>query len=176
MTVSDVDESAYSAPTAAALAEQLARAKATAVAARYPSPALVIGCDSVLDFAGEILGKPADAADAVRRWQAMRGRTGSLVTGHCLIDTAANRDESAVATTTVRFADLSDAEIHAYVATGEPSRVAGAFTLDGLGGPFVESIDGDWSNVVGLSLPTFRRLLAALGVAIPDLWHTAAPA
>lgn len=106
----------------------------------------------------------------------MRGRSGTLVTGHCVVDTATGRQQAAAASTTVRFADLTDDEIDAYVATGEPTRVAGGFTLDGLGGPFVEAIDGDWSNVVGLSLPTFRHLLAAHGYTVPDLWRSPTPA
>ncbi len=130
---------------------------------------LVLGCDSVLAFDGQILGKPADPAEAVRRWSAMRGRSGVLYTGHCLIDPAGARAE-AVAATTVQFANLDDAEIAAYVATGEPLAVAGAFTIDGLGGPFVERIDGDHGTVVGLSLPLLRALLADLGVRITDLW------
>ena len=110
-------------------------------------------------------GKPVDAAEAIARWQRMRGRSGVLHTGHWVID---DRDEGgtgatlgAVASTTVHFATLSDAEIEAYVATGEPLRVAGAFTLDGLGGPYVERIEGDPHNVVGISLPLLREMLAS---------------
>ncbi|WP_053659370.1 nucleoside triphosphate pyrophosphatase [Micromonospora sp. NRRL B-16802] len=136
---------------------------------------LVIGCDSVLAFDGEILGKPADPADATRRWQRMRGRSGVLHSGHCLIDMAAGRRAEAVASTTVHFADISDDEIAAYVASGEPLAVAGAFTIDGLGGPFVERIEGDPGTVVGLSMPLLRRLLAELGLQITDLWTKVAP-
>ncbi|MGC5377201.1 Maf family protein [Micromonospora sp. DT68] len=136
---------------------------------------LVIGCDSVLAFDGEILGKPADPADATRRWQRMRGRSGVLHSGHCLIDVAAGRRAEAVASTTVHFADISDDEIAAYVASGEPLAVAGAFTIDGLGGPFVERIEGDPGTVVGLSMPLLRRLLAELGLQITDLWTKVAP-
>lgn len=175
--VSDVDESGYSADTAVELAGVLARAKAENVArGLHGTQSLVIGCDSVLAFGEEILGKPATEAEAVERWQLMRGKSGTLVSGHCLVDTATGRAEAAVAETTVRFGELSDAEIHAYVATGEPVQVAGAFTIDGIGGPFVESLDGDWSNVVGLSLPTFRRLLAAHGLSVSDLWRTTSTA
>jgi septum formation protein len=137
--------------------------------------ALVIGCDSVLELDGRPLGKPADAEDAVARWKAMRGRTGVLETGHCLIDTADGRRLSATASTTVRFGEPSDAEIAAYVASGEPLEVAGAFTLDGLSGPFIDSIDGDPANVLGLSLPLLRRMLGELGLSITDLWAVPAP-
>jgi septum formation protein len=137
---------------------------------------LVLGCDSVLDLDGEALGKPSDAADAVARWQRMRGRSGQLRTGHWLIDL---RDADsggslgsigATSTTTVHFADVSDDEIHAYVATGEPLLVAGAFTVDGLGGAFVTGIEGDYHGVVGLSLPLLREMLADLGVPWTSLW------
>lgn len=161
----------------------LARAKAEDVAGQAPA-GLVLGCDSVLEFDGEVHGKPGDAPDAIARWQRMRGRSGTLHTGHWLIDTrpvAADdpgEDEptdgtgatlGATASTVVRFADLSDAEIEAYVATGEPLQVAGAFAIDGLGGAFVTGIDGDHHNVVGLSLPLLRDLLGEVGVGWFDL-------
>lgn len=179
--VSGVDEDAYDAADPAGLALVLAQAKARAVARRVGPGALVIGCDSVLDLDGEALGKPADAEDAIGRWKAMRGREGMLVTGHCLIDTRSTpgddadsgadwREVAHIAATLVRFDDLSDVEIEAYVATGEPLHVAGAFTLDGLGGSFVESIAGDPSNVIGLSLPLLRRMLAEIGIAAHELW------
>jgi septum formation protein len=153
----------------------LARAKCEAVAAELTSSALVLGCDSVLELDGEAFGKPQDAAEATERWRRMRGRAGTLHTGHWLRDerTAADHGTKATlgatASTTVHFARLSDEEIDAYVATGEPLRVAGAFTLDGLGGAFVESIDGDHHNVVGLSLPLLRELLAEVGVGWFDV-------
>lgn len=177
--VSGVDESTVDASRAETLCLQLAQRKAQAVADRLRreraqetvTPGrLVLGCDSVLAFGGEVLGKPTDAADANLRWQRMRGRVGVLHTGHCLIDLAGDRQVAAVASTTVYFAQISDAEIAAYVATGEPLNVAGAFTIDGLGGPFVERIDGDPGTVVGLSLPLLRQLLADLGCQITDLW------
>ncbi|QMU75269.1 septum formation inhibitor Maf [Streptacidiphilus sp. PB12-B1b] len=173
--VSGVDESALTAPTPAELALRLAEAKAAAVAATLDGPqgpeaALVIGCDSVLELDGQALGKPADEAEALRRWQAMRGRSGVLQTGHCVIDTRSGRRVSATASTTVRFGTPSDAEVAAYIATGEPLHVAGAFTLDGRSAPFVDGIDGDPGNVIGLSLPLLRSLLAELGVGITDLW------
>ncbi len=134
----------------------------------------MIGCDSVLDLDGVALGKPDDAVDAVNRWRAMRGRTGILRTGHTVVELGSTREHdrvaSAVASTLVVFADLDDATIEAYVGTGEPLHVAGAFTLDGIGGAFVERIDGDPANVVGLSLPLVRRLLADLDIAWTDLW------
>lgn len=170
--VSGVDESRLDGLPPEELALQLAELKCAAVADRdgVPEGALVLGCDSVLDLAGEALGKPADADDAVRRWRAMRGRSGVLHTGHCLRDTATGHVAAAVGSTTVHFADVTDDEIAAYVATGEPLHVAGAFTVDGLGGAFVTGIEGDHHNVVGLSLPLLRDLVAELGHAWPDLW------
>ncbi|MFE9251442.1 Maf family protein [Streptomyces sp. NPDC007088] len=169
--VSGVDEDALSAPTPGELALLLAEAKAEAVAARPEAAgALVVGCDSVLDLGGAALGKPADAAEARARWQDMRGRSGALRTGHCVIDTASGARASVTRSTTVRFGEPSDAEIAAYVASGEPLYVAGAFTLDGRSAPFVESIEGDHGNVIGLSLPTLRRLLAEVGTGITELW------
>ncbi|MGW1462908.1 nucleoside triphosphate pyrophosphatase [Streptomyces sp. NPDC001493] len=169
--VSGVDEDALSAPTPGELALVLARAKADAVAALPETAgALVVGCDSVLDLDGEALGKPADAEEATARWRAMRGRAGVLRTGHSVIDRASGRTASATASTVVRFGEPTDAEIAAYVATGEPLYVAGAFTLDGLSGPFIDSIEGDHSNVIGLSLPLLRRLLGELGVSVTELW------
>lgn len=190
--VSGVDEDTVVETSPQALCAALARMKATAVAQRVRDDAsnrssdpdtLVLGCDSVLAFDGEILGKPADAAEAVKRWTRMRGRSGVLHTGHCLIrmapggaagaggPAAPDRVAEAVASTTVRFADVSDAEIDAYVATGEPLHVAGAFTIDGIGGAFVDSIDGDAGTVIGLSLPLLRRLLGTLDVRIYGLWR-----
>jgi septum formation protein len=165
--VSGVDESQLDGLAPRELALGLARLKAEAVAPQAPG-AVVIGCDSVLDFEGEPLGKPIDAADAIARWQRMRGRSGVLVTGHAVV----RGDElvTAAAETTVHFADLSDEEIAAYVATGEPLHVAGAFTVDSLGGPFVTAIEGDYHNVVGISLPLLRDLLAQLGIRWTDLW------
>jgi septum formation protein len=170
VVVSGVDESGVAAGRPADVALELARRKARAAAGRLHEPALVVGCDSVLELDGEALGKPGSAADAAARWRAMRGRCGVLHTGHCLVDTATGRMEEATASTTVHFAEPSDAEVDAYVATGEPLSVAGAFTIDGLGGAFVRRIDGDPHNVVGISLPLLREMAAALGVDWPDLW------
>ncbi len=177
--ISGVDESIVEATSPTVLCATLARMKAEGVANRlrqHPAGtgpgggALVLGCDSVLAFDGEILGKPADAAEAIKRWQRMRDRAGVLHTGHCLVDVDSGTVAEAVASTTVRFADVTDAEIEAYVGTGEPLHVAGAFTIDGLGGWFVEAIDGDPGTVVGLSLPLLRHLLRELGVSVIDLW------
>ncbi|MFJ3087569.1 Maf family nucleotide pyrophosphatase [Streptomyces sp. NPDC086838] len=169
--VSGVDEDALTAPTPAELALVLAQAKAAVVAALPEAAgALVIGCDSVLELDGEALGKPADAEEATARWKSMRGRAGILQTGHSLTDTTTGRTVSRTASTTVRFGEPSDAEIAAYVASGEPLHVAGAFTLDGRSAPFVDSIEGDPGNVIGLSLPLLRRLLGELGISVTDLW------
>lgn len=170
--VSGVDEDKVSAPTPAELALALAEAKASVVAARPDAKgALVIGCDSVLELDGRALGKPADAEEATARWKDMRGRAGVLQTGHCVRDTVSGRYASATASTVVRFGEPSDAEIAAYVASGEPLHVAGAFTLDGRSAPFIDGIEGDHGNVIGLSLPLLRRLLAELGVSITELWE-----
>jgi septum formation protein len=167
--VSGVNETAFTASSTAELVEQLATAKASAVAQSLTS-GIVIGCDSMLDLDGRALGKPASPAQARSRWHEMAGRTGTLCTGHCVIDTATGRQVSAVAETIVRFGTPSDAEIDAYVATGEPLHVAGAFTLDGRGGWFVAGIDGDHGNVLGISLPLVRALLATLGIDVTTLW------
>ncbi|HET8661425.1 MAG TPA: Maf family protein [Micromonosporaceae bacterium] len=175
--VSGVDESIVDSTHAETLCLTLARIKARAVAERLrhhtqeAARPLVLGCDSVLAFGGEILGKPADPAEAAARWRRMRGRAGVLHTGHSLVAVDTGETAEAVASTTVHFADVTDAEIEAYVATGEPLRVAGAFTIDGLGGPFVERIDGDPGTVTGLSLPLLRRLLDQLGVGVTALWR-----
>ena len=167
--VSGVDEDVYSAPTTGELTQVLASAKASAVASRL-SDGLVIGCDSMLDLDGRAYGKPASAEEAEARWHQMSGKTGTLFTGHCVIDVASGRCEAAVAATTVRFGTPTDAEISAYVATGEPLNMAGAFTIEGLGGWFIDSIDGDHNNVIGISVPLLRGLFRDLGVTIPELW------
>lgn len=134
---------------------------------------VVVGCDSMLELDGEVHGKPADADEARARWRAMRGRSGELHTGHWVVDLRDPADGGTGATlgatssTTVHFADLSDAEIDAYVATGEPLQVAGAFTVDGLGGPYVERVEGDHHGVVGISLPLLRELLGEIDLP----WH-----
>jgi len=179
--VADVDEDALLAAIPAASpadkVTQLAAAKATTVARRigdeHPD-AVLIGCDSMLHVGGELVGKPGDADTARRRWKAMAGGTAELVTGHAVLRMEAgeiDRVAEGHAITTVRFAEPSEAELEAYLATGEPLVVAGAFTLDGLGGWFVEGIDGDPSNVIGISLPLVRRLLSAVGIRVTDLWN-----
>lgn len=167
--VSGVDEDVVTSTDPANLAAALAQLKCRAVAEQVDRDALVIGCDSVLALAGEIYGKPHDAADATARWRRMRGRSGVLHTGHCV----RRGDDELVetASTVVHFADVTDAEIEAYVATGEPLHVAGAFTIDGLGGAFVKGVEGDHHNVVGLSLPLLRVLVTDLGIAWTDLWE-----
>ena len=174
--VSGVDESQADGLPPFEMALQLAELKCAAVADRntVPDAALVLGCDSVLELDGRPLGKPADAADAVRRWQSMRGRSGVLYTGHCLRDTATGQVAAATASTAVFFADVTDEEIEAYVGTGEPLHVAGAFTVDGLGGAFVTGIDGDHHNVVDVSLPLLRDLVIELGHSWTDLWGAGA--
>ena len=166
--VSGVDESQVRSTDPAALAGELARLKARAVAPKVPD-AVVVGCDSVLGLDGAVHGKPADPAEAVARWRAMRGRSGVLHTGHCVI-APGGREVLRSAATTVHFADLTDHEIEAYVATGEPLQVAGAFTVDGLGGAFVRGIEGDHHNVVGISLPLLREMFAEVDVAWVSLW------
>jgi septum formation protein len=174
VVVSGVDESAVLDDDPAALAKRLAVLKARAVAARVEGAALVVGCDSVLEFDGAVHGKPLTAEQATRRWRHMRGGSGVLHTGHCVIDTATGREVAREAATVVHFADVTDEEIAAYVATGEPLHVAGAFTLDGLGGAFVTGIEGDPHSVVGISLPLLRTMLAELGFAWTDLWRSQA--
>jgi septum formation protein len=203
----DVDEPAV---LAAALARDpalppaaqvtvLAQAKAEAAAPGARPDAFVLGCDSMLQLDGEVLGKPRDAADAARRIRQQSGRSAVLHTGHWLLAPVGlaaaapprhgagalpaaspglsdpgrdgRRGVGAASSTVVRFGELTDAEINAYVATGEPLAVAGAFTIDGFGGPFVEGVDGDHHGVVGLSLPTLRKLLAAFGVTVCELWR-----
>lgn len=161
--------------TTADTAAALARAKAAAVPADDGAGALVLACDSLLDVDGRAYGKPGNEEAATDLWQALRGRSGVLHTGHCLVDRrpgTAGEQRTAVGSTTVHFADVTDEEIAAYVATGEPLRVAGGFTLDGLGGAFVAGVEGDHHNVIGLSLPLLRRLLAELGVAWHTLWSS----
>jgi septum formation protein len=164
--------------TAAQMVQFLAKAKAEAVIDRIEAQgALIIGCDSSLEFDGEALGKPHEPQVAIDRWRAMRGRAGTLHSGHWVIDNrnpepgktapAAGRTSSTI----VHFADTSDAEIETYVATREPLKVAGAFTIDGLGGAFIRSIEGDSHTVVGLSLSTLRDLSIQLGVPYQSLWR-----
>ena len=169
VVVSDVDESVVEATEPRAVVQELASRKARVVADGLDD-ALVVGCDSMLLLDGAVLGKPADAAEATARWHAMRGRTGTLLTGHTVVDAATGRSASGVGATDVRVGAPTDAEVAAYVATGEPLHVAGAFTLDGRSAPFVDGIDGDPGTVIGLSLPLLRVLLGELDVRLTDLW------
>jgi septum formation protein len=174
--VSGVDESGMTG-TPGEICLELARRKCRAIVAALlsgdhdPDDILVLGCDSVLELDGVAYGKPTDAAGAVELWRMMAGRAGILRTGHCITDLATGRESSAVASTTVRFGTPSEAEVAAYVASGEPLAVAGAFTIDGRGSLFVDGIDGDHSNVIGLSLPLFRHLLARLDIQAVSLWN-----
>jgi len=172
--VSGVDEDAITEPNPLLLVQRLARAKALAVwesqqQAQLQPPSdptdspltAVLGCDSVLAFEGEVFGKPADAEEAIARWQRMAGGWGELHTGHCLLSLVGEPEQLTTVTTRVQFAPLSAAEIAAYVATGEPLQCAGGFALEGRGGTVVERIEGCYSNVIGLSLPLLRRWLAS---------------
>ena len=173
VVVSQVDESSVRAARVGELVALLAAAKARSVA-EQETDALVVGADSLLEFRGEPMGKPADAHEARDRWQRMSGRSGVLHTGQALFDVqdgqVVSRDV-AVVSTVVHFASPTPQELEAYLATGEPLAVAGAFTLDGLGAPFVRRVDGDPAAVVGLSLATLRSQLAKRGLAITDLWR-----
>jgi septum formation protein len=170
VVVSGVDETAEPGLDTAALVTMLAERKAAAVAARRPG-ALVLGCDSMLDLGGVAYGKPASARAAADLWRRLSGRQGTLYTGHCLIDAARRRRARGVAGTVVRFGTPSEAEVAAYVVSGEPMTLAGGFSIDGRAAPFVAGIDGDPGNVIGLSMPLLRQMLADLGVAITDLWR-----
>ncbi|GAA1805576.1 Maf family protein [Actinomadura chokoriensis] len=173
VVVSGVDEDAVTADSVASLVVELARAKATAVAATVDR-ALVVGCDSLLELGGRPFGKPRSAEEAAAWWRARRGRTGTLHTGHCVVDAATGAAVTATASTDVRFGSPTDDEIAAYIGTGEPLQVAGAFTLEGLGAWFVEGIDGDAGNVMGLSLPVLHRLLGSVGVPLTEVWPASA--
>jgi septum formation protein len=180
--VSGVDEDAVAAaltdPRPAELVTALAEAKAHAVVAALAGElpdAVVIGCDSMLSINGTMVGKPGTPEVARARWQEMAGKTGELLTGHVVLrlaNGAVDRKARGAETTTVRFGTPSERELEAYIKTGEPLAVAGGFTLDGMGGWFVDGIDGDHSSVIGISLPLTRRLLAEVGVSVIDLWPT----
>ena len=170
VVVSGFDEDSLSIDDPRELVEQLAVRKAEVVATGQ-SDALVIGCDSMLLFDGEVLGKAASPDEVIARWRRLRGREGVLLTGHCVIDTATGGQVSAVGETTVRFGTPDDEEITAYAGTDEALSVAGPFTIDGRAAAFIEGIDGDAGNVIGISLPLLRELLAKLGVRVTDLWR-----
>ena len=163
--VSGVDEedSAYSQLSPRELVVALAIVKAHTVKEKINYPALIIGCDSTFEFEGESLGKPGTAENAIARAKRLSGKSGVLHTGHCFIDTDKGMEISDVVSTRVHFAYMSHEEIEGYVATGEPLNVAGGFTLDGMSAPFIAGIEGDVSNVIGLSLPLLRNAINSLG-------------
>ncbi|MGK7926235.1 MAG: nucleoside triphosphate pyrophosphatase [Spirulina sp.] len=166
---SNFDESSVQSDDPEALTNTLALCKAEIVAQQYPH-ALILGCDSLLSVAGEIHGKPASPAEAIARWQLMRGKIGMLYTGHALLDGRTGKQIVKCGITKVYFAEISDRIIEAYVATGEPMNCAGCFAIDGQGGLFVEKLEGCHSNVIGLSLPLLHQMLNELGYSIVDFW------
>lgn len=168
VVISGDDESTGQELDTAALVQHLADRKAAAVAARRPD-ALILGCDTMLDLDGVAYGKPANAQEVTQMWKTLSGREASLLTGHCLID-ADGRRACGVARTAIRFGTPTEAEIAAYATCDEALTMAGGFSIDGRAAPFVDGIDGDPNNVIGLCLPLFRTLLADLGYAITDLW------
>jgi septum formation protein len=169
VVVSGVSEEVGDIETARAVVV-LSERKGEAVAGACPD-CLVLSCDSLLDLSGTALGKPATGAEATEMWRRLSGSHGTLHTGHCLIDTQTNRRVSRLASTVVRFGTPTEVEIGAYVASGEPLTLAGAFSIDGLAAPFIDGIDGDPSNVLGVSLPLLRRMLGEVGVLVTDLWR-----
>lgn len=173
VVVSGVDEDGVTDDRPDLLARSLAVAKGTAVLERLEGDVILVACDSVLEFEGRPYGKPATADEAVAHWRRIRGGQGVLHTGHFVV-VRSGADEVAqarIASTVVRFADLTNEEIDAYVATGEPLVVAGGFTLDGYGGAFVTGVEGDPHNVIGISLPLLRQMLLDLGVGWQSLWR-----
>ena len=168
--VSDFDESQIQLSDPESLVQTLAQRKAETVAGQFES-ALILGCDSVLLVNGEIYGKPDSPTEAITRWQKMRGNVGDLYTGHALIDQSQSRTLVRCQVTRVYFAQISDRQIEAYVATGEPLKCAGCFALEGRGGLFVERLEGCHTNVIGLSLPLLRQMLNQLGYDVTDFWQ-----
>ena len=168
IVISGIDEE-LDEPDTRALVVELAERKAKAVARRV-GDSIIVGCDSMFEIDGIRRGKPRSTDEALDWAVSARGREGQLHTGHCVIDGRTRQRACGVATTVVRFGHATDAELEAYVATGEPLSVAGGFTLDGRSSPFIEGVDGDPGNVIGLSLPLLRTLLAELDVRITDLW------
>lgn len=168
-----VDESSITESQPARLALRLAEAKGGAVAKQVIGDSIVVACDSVLEFEGKARGKPRTPEAALEQWRRIRGRQGVLHTGHFVLVRSGGQTRSALrtASTVVKFADVTDEEITAYVASEEPLWVAGGFTIDGLGSAFVTGIEGDPHNVVGISLPLLRQILMDLGVDWPSLWR-----
>ena len=185
---SDFDESQIQLSNAAELVQVLAQRKAETVAKslianpnllprkkeefEQPKAAVVLGCDSVLAVGEEIYGKPKDATEAIARWQKMRGGAGQLYTGHALIHTSQDKTIVRCQMTQVYFAEVSDRQIAAYVATQEPLQCAGCFAIDGKGGLFIDRIEGCHTNVIGLSLPLLRVMLGELGYDVTDFWQS----
>jgi septum formation protein len=169
--VSNVDEETdfFNAMTPADMVITLAITKAHTIREQIDFPAIIIGCDSTFEFDSQSLGKPATAEIAIERASRVRGNTGLLHTGHCIIDTTKDKEISSIVTTKVTFDDMTDAEIVDYVATGEPLHVAGGFTLDGFSSPFIPSIEGDYTNVVGISMPFVRKAFEQLGYSWPEV-------
>lgn len=186
VVVSDVDEDALIASLDAdtppeAVVAKLANAKAVAVAAQLSpdvaADCIVLGCDSMLLHNDALRGKPGSAEAARRQWVSMAGTTGYLLTGHALLritQGVITHTDGETANTTVHFGTPTDDELTAYIGSGEPIYVAGAFTLDGLGGWFIDGIEGDPSNVIGISLPLIQRMVASSGISITDLWRASA--
>ncbi|MCL1465170.1 Maf family protein [Argonema galeatum] len=168
---SDFDESQVDLSDPVELVQTLAQRKAETVASQF-ADALLLGCDSVLSLAGEIHGKPADASEAIARWQMMRGGVGDLYTGHALIDQKQGKTLVRCQVTRVYFANASDRQIEAYVASGEPLNCAGCFALEGKGSLFIEKIEGCHSNVIGLSMPLLREMLGELEYDVTNFWQS----
>ena len=173
--VSGVDEEdpSYQTLSPRELVIALAIVKAHTIREKIDFPAIIVGCDSTFEFEGVSLGKPETPDRAIERAKMLRGKSGILHTGHCIIDTKQEREISDLASTRVFFGDMSDREIESYVATGEPLNVAGGFTLDGLSAPFITRIEGESSNVIGLSLPLLKKALSSLGYEWFDFVETA---
>lgn len=169
--VSHVDEESefFNALSPTDMVIALAITKAHTIREQIDFPAIIIGCDSTFEFDGQSLGKPETPEIAFERAKRVQGNSGLLHTGHCLIDTTKDREISSIVTTKVSFDSMSDAEISDYVASGEPLHVAGGFTLDGFSSPFIPSIEGDYTNVVGISMPFIRRAFAQLGYSWPEV-------
>lgn len=177
MFVPAVDEASVAASTTKQLVTDLARLKGeTALASLPEEDAVVVACDTLLEFNNQPIGKPGDVETAAATWRRLRGNRGVLWTGHhvSVIQNGTIRTDERSVGTVVWFAQLTDTEVDAYVATGEPVHVAGGFTIDGYGAAFVERIEGDPHNVVGISVPTLRVMLAELGVGWPSLWAASA--
>lgn len=169
--VSNVDEETefFNSMTPADMVVALALTKAHTVREKINYPAIIIGCDSTFEVEGESFGKPGQRDIAIERAQRLSGATGLLHTGHCMIDTEKDREITGRVTTKVTFSEMSDEEIIDYVDSGEPLHVAGGFTLDGFGSPFIPVIDGDYTNVVGISMPWVRSAMAQLGYSWPKV-------